>query len=170
GGVGRMGSTRRRAAVAGGALALVVLVGTAGPARSDTTFSGLAAADGVRVTISDPAVVPTGAELGLSGPSAQALVDSLGNSQAYAALPYPGDLAVAAPGLLRGQGASGVPEYPAYAASNRQGQPSADVTTPAGYALHATSDATSSKASAAGGATGDPAHAGATTTTASVTT
>lgn len=165
-----MTGKRRGAVLVGGGVVLITLVGVAGAARSETTFSALAAADGVRTTISDPGVVPTGATLGLSGPTAQAVIDSLGNSRAFASLPYPGDLAVSAPGLARGQGAAGVPDYPAYAASNSQGQPSSDVTTPAGYALHAKSDTSSSSATATGGGASDAANAGSSVSSATVAT
>ena len=57
------------------------------PAHSEATFSALAAADGVSTTVSDPSVIPVGAELGGSGPAAQAAVDSLGNSRTFASLP-----------------------------------------------------------------------------------
>jgi len=139
------------------------------PAHSDATFTALAAADGVSTTVSDPSVTPVGAELGGSGPAAQAAVDSLGNSRAFASLPYPGSLAVDAPGIARGSGATFVPDYPAYAASSSQGPTSTDVATPAGYGLHAKSDATSSEAHAAGGGSGDTAQAGLTRSDASVT-
>jgi hypothetical protein len=87
---------------------------------------------------------------------AQATLDSLGTSQAFASLPYPGGTVVGLPGLIAGVtgGKVALPAYPAYAYSD-------DPTTPyarrevAGYSLRAHRDG---KGSAGGAAAGLPSN------------
>jgi hypothetical protein len=117
----------------------------AGEGRFSGTFSALAAADGVRVTLFQPGVTLTKTLVDLGGPAAQATVNSLGESRAFASFPYPGDTAVAAPGLLRGAGNIPAPAYPLYVASDNPAVPKQE----AGdgpYALRAESTDSTSKA------------------------
>lgn len=117
---------------------------------ADTTprsWAADAAADGIRVQVivNDFLVVSNIVDAG--GPSAQAVVNAFGDSRAYAAYPYPGDIVLTAHGLSQGA----APKYPLIAQSDPT-QPNSDVT--AGpYALHARSsdDASSAVAQAAGG-------------------
>ena len=117
----------------------------AGEGRFSGTFSALAAADGVRVTLFQPGVTLTKTLVDLGGPAAQAALNSLGESRAFASFPYPGDTAVAAPGLLRGAGNIPAPAYPLYVASDNPAVPRQE----AGdgpYALRAESTDSASKA------------------------
>jgi hypothetical protein len=102
--------------------ALVVSVGfgstSASAAGFGGSFSALAAADGVRVTV----IVPNG---GLAdevvdggGPSAQARIDSLGTSKAFASFPYPGDTVANSPGLVRTLSGAPVPDPPFFVQSD----------------------------------------------------
>ena len=102
--------------------ALVVSVGfgstSASAAGFGGSFSALAAADGVRVTV----IVPHG---GLAdevvdggGPSAQARIDSLGTSKAFASFPYPGDTVANSPGLVRTLSGAPVPDPPFFVQSD----------------------------------------------------
>jgi hypothetical protein len=95
----------------------------AGEGRFSGTFSAVAAADGVRVTLVQPGVTLTKTLVDLGGPAAQSTVNSLGESRAFASFPYPGDTAVAAPGLLRGAGNIPAPAYPLYVASDNPAVP-----------------------------------------------
>jgi hypothetical protein len=122
------------------------------PAQADgaaPAFSATAAADGVRFSMTVPNAPGTSTPIDGGGPSAQAAVSSLGASQAFASLPYPGDLPVRLPGLLAGVGVAGVPQYPFYAASDHPTAPDARLEAP-GYLLSAMSREDRSAAKAAG--------------------
>ncbi|HEV7687556.1 MAG TPA: hypothetical protein VGQ80_13350, partial [Acidimicrobiia bacterium] len=119
---------RRLALPAAAALLVVAPVAAsvrpaAGEGRFSGTFASFASADGLRVTLVDPGVTLTKTLVDLGAPSAQATVNSLGESRAFAAVPYPGDTAVAAPGLLRGAGNIPAPAYPLYVASDHPAIP-----------------------------------------------
>lgn len=143
---------RRAGLAAAGALLMVAPLATtvrpaAGEGRFSGTFAAVASADSVRVTLVEPGVTLTKTLIDLGGPTAQAAVNSLGESRAYASFPYPGDTAVAAPGLLRGAGNIPAPDYPLYVASDNPAIPKQE----AGdgpYALRAESSDAVSKASA----------------------
>ncbi|MEW6471230.1 MAG: hypothetical protein AB1679_03080 [Actinomycetota bacterium] len=117
-------------AVAGTVLALGPVAGWVAPAAGESrfsgTFAGLAAADGVRVTLVQPGVTLTKTLVDLGGPSAQAAVNSLGESRAFASFPYPGDTVAGAHGLLRGAGNIPAPAYPLYISSDHPAAPQAE--------------------------------------------
>ena len=139
---------------AAGAIIAIPLAAVAAPMRppSDAatakSWSAVAAADGVRVQaiVNDFLVVSNIVDAG--GPSAQSVVNAFGDSRAYAAFPYPGEIVLTAHGLSQGA----APKYPLIAQSDPT-QPKSDVA--AGpYDLHAQSadDASSAIAqSSAGG-------------------
>jgi hypothetical protein len=86
----------------------------------------------------------------LTPSSAQAELDALGSSRAFASAPYPGELVVSLPGTVNGVGAGTfppVPSYPFYAASAHPSEPEAfeDV---GPYSLRATSADDASEATA----------------------
>ena len=163
---------RRRAILTAGLLSLPCLVLTAQPAlpapQPDGAFVGIAAADGVRVTIGMPGFAAVRDFVDAGGPTAQANVDSFGTSVGFAAWPNPGDVAIASSGLAKAVGFPvDIPPYPFYVSSSYPTQPEA--TTGNGpYALKATSTELTSTASAQSGADGDT-RAGLTRSTASVT-
>ena len=125
--------------------------------ESQAAFTATAAADGARFAMTVPNAPGTNTPIDGGGPSAQATVSSIGASQAFASLPYPGDLPVRLPGLLAGVGVPGVPQYPFYAASDHPTAPDASLEAP-GYSLRAASREDRSSAEAAGQAPdGNPA-------------
>jgi hypothetical protein len=157
---------RARVALALGVVALPLTplapaaISNAG-AVTPTAFSGTAAADGVRITLTIPGAPLSDQLIDLGGPTAQATLDTLGTSTGYAALPDPGSLLNSAPGLLTGllgQGFAGLPpiklgplpSYPVEITSDVDENP--NVTGGAGpYQITATSTTTKSTATALGG-------------------
>jgi hypothetical protein len=111
------------------------------------TFSGEAAADVVRVNLSIPNYLVVQTFVDGGGPSAQAAVDSLGTSQAFASFPYPGETGVAATGLISTLTGLSLPSYPFIANSSFPISPSATIDQP-GYHLAAHSGQSSSTSSA----------------------
>src|SRR5581483_2053234 len=84
------------------------------------TFGAVAAADAVRVTWVVPHAPASDTVLDVGGPSAQATLDSIGGSQAYASFPYPGENTVTAPALIAGAsgGKINLPAYPFWVGSS----------------------------------------------------
>jgi len=122
-------------------------VRSTGAGASPRSWSAQAAADGTRieVVVNDFLVVSNIVDAG--GPATQAVVNAFGDSRAYAAYPYPGEIALTAHGLSQGA----APPYPLIAQSDPT-QPKTDVA--AGpYELHArsTDDTSSALAKASGG-------------------
>jgi hypothetical protein len=168
---------RRILLVVGGSLVLAGTIGAVtshgSAARADDVpgsagFSGsyslTARGDALIVEIDDKGapLVPGGQLVFASPATAQATVDSLGNSQAFASAPYPGDflanLTGTVNGLLAGQ-APPVPPYPFIVTSNYPTTPSSN-TSVGPYVLDVTSAASTSQSQAKmGGLTGDPAVA-----------
>lgn len=96
------------------------------PAAAEGSFSGVSAADGVQAAVTSRGfLIVEGGAAGL--PSAQAAVDSLGQSVAYAAFPYPTDAALTVPGLVASAGGPALPRYPLIAQSSHPVTPSAAV-------------------------------------------
>ena len=111
------------------------------------SWAAIAAADGVRVeaVVKDFLVVANVVDAG--GPSAQSVVNAFGDSRAYAAYPYPGEIVLTAHGLSQGA----APKYPLIAQSDAT-QPKSDVSN-GPYHLHAESadEKSSALAHVAGG-------------------
>src|ERR1041385_7744437 len=104
------------AALAAG-LPLVALAGMA-PADTSTSYSGVAAADGVRITTSAPGFLVVEDFVDDGGPTAQATVSDVEGNRGYASVPYPGELAIAGPGLFAIATGHEFPgHYPFYVAS-----------------------------------------------------
>jgi hypothetical protein len=75
------------------------------------------------------------------GPVAQANVDTTGKATGFGSLPYPGENAVTAPGLLTFATGVPVPGYPFYARADYPVTPSSEVKDPGGtYSLRAAAD------------------------------
>src|SRR5713226_9150224 len=94
---------RRLFAAAAGVVALVLVVPlhvtgarADGPTGSYTTT---ARADAFRIGVSATGFI-VNSLADVSGPTAQARVDSLGTSVGFAAFPYPGDVITGVPGLV----------------------------------------------------------------------
>ncbi|MEW6475797.1 MAG: hypothetical protein AB1679_26375 [Actinomycetota bacterium] len=145
-------------ALAGGGVLTGSGVGRAGAAGEAASYEAVASAEGVRFSMSAPNFVAVETFIDGGGPVSQAVIDGLGNSHAFASLPYPGDLAISGPGLLAGlTGLPSPPPYPFYVNSSYPTKPEGKLAQP-GYELTATSGEASSESSAiTGGASGDSA-------------
>ncbi len=116
------------------------------------TFGAVASADAVRVTWIVPHAPASDTVLDFGGPSAQATLDSIGGSQAFASFPYPGENAVTAPALIAGAsgGQINLPSYPFWVGSTYPVTPKAE-SGGGPYAIKAESTDTSSTSSASVG-------------------
>jgi hypothetical protein len=127
---------------------------------STGTFSGTAVADAVRVNVSIPNYLLIQDFVDGGGPSAQAVLDSLGVSRAFASFPYPGELGVSATGLVSTLTGFSLPSYPLIANSDYPVQPERNVDQP-GLHLDTKSDPGSSVGDARfGETTGDTLEGG----------
>ncbi len=133
--------------MAGAGLLLLAVSGTGfmtGPgagAADARSLVGVAAASGMRATYTVPDYVVVSEFFDGGGPVAQANVDTTGKATGFGSLPYPGENAVTAPGLLTFATGVPVPGYPFYARADHPVAPSSEVKDPSGtYALKATAD------------------------------
>ena len=134
------------ATVAAG-LPLVAFVAMA-PAESSSSFSGVASADGLRITTSAPGFLVVEDFIDAGGPTAQAAVSDVEGNRGFASVPYPGELAIAGPGLFAiatGQQFPG--HYPFYVASANPTTPKNEYDVP-GLSMKTQSDAGSSSSEA----------------------
>lgn len=146
-------------------LAVAPLVAPGAFAAGETTcsnFDATAAADGVRSGVSSPGFLIV-EQVDIQGPAAQAAVNALGVSRAFAGAPYPGEAAMSAVALAGADPGS----YPLAVSSQYPAQPHSEADNPV-VQLEAESAELSSGASARGdgGSTGQPATAGAASATA----
>jgi hypothetical protein len=110
-----------------------------GPADFGTgTFKGQASADGIRATVSVKDYLIVEDILDGGGPTAQAALNSLGESTAFSSLPYPGATGVNATGLVSTLTGKSLPSYPFYVTSQNPSNPEVTVKQP-GYLMHAES-------------------------------
>src|SRR5665213_1233207 len=158
---------RVRTVIAAGGVALMI-VGSAGMAMASgapnvTSFTVSARGDAIAVEIIDPSapLFPNGEITDATPGTAQATVDALGESNAFASSPYPGDSIAGLPSLVNGLGGSGglppLPSYPFIVNTSYPSTPAADQTQ-GPYRLAATSSPDASSASARTGVvtTGSP--------------
>jgi hypothetical protein len=144
----------RRTGLALGAIALMAVgLGGSGTATATTadgvSFSASATADGGRMALFIPGASIADQIIDGGGPVAQADLDSLGSSGAFAATPYPGELGVIGPGIVASLvGAPQPPGYPFIAASRYPATPEQHVEYGQFYRLQANSGERSSEASA----------------------
>lgn len=113
----------------------LMLVGAPNRASAQTAPTGFTAsssADIIRVTTDFPGLPLSSSPVDSGGPTAQAYLDSLGNSQAYAAAPDPGTLVGGLPalgaGVLSGDGINlpfPIPAYPLSVTTDSATQPQA---------------------------------------------
>ena len=152
-----MRSRFRRARRVAGIVGIATLAVPMSPAGAESMrYQASAAADGARLSVTIPGATVVDQVIDGGGPTAQAAVDSLGNSSALAAQPYPGELAIIGPGL--GASLIGAPQPPAYpfvAASRHPSTPEQKVEPNPGYSLVARSTESASEASARSGAASD---------------
>jgi hypothetical protein len=134
--------------VAGAGLLLMTVSGTgfmtgtrAGAAAETRSLVGVASASGMRATYTVPDYVVVSEFFDGGGPVAQANVDTTGKATGFGSLPYPGENAVTAPGLLTFATGVPVPGYPFYVRADHPVTPTAEAKDPSGtYALKATAD------------------------------
>ena len=142
------------AVLASGALAAGALAANAAePAEPyHGTYSAAASADGLRVTMTLPAAPLSNTVADVGGPTAQAVLDSNGASQAFASFPYPGANAAVAGGLVKGasNGQIPAPDYPFYVVSYNPTVPEQHVGS-GPYSIAAQSSGTSSEGTASAG-------------------
>ena len=138
--------------------ALVVGVTTIGQGEgladssSPPTLEARATAEGGRFGFAVPGFAVVEQIIDGGGPVSDARIDALGNSRAFAALPYPGDHAINGPSNVAGlAGLPSPPAYPFYAGSTYPLQPESSMQQP-GWELHARSQEFTSEATATGGA------------------
>ena len=135
---------------AAAALAAVLTTGSAGAAEFTGSYFASANADGVRLTFIAPAASLSDTAADVAGPSAQAAMDSIGTSRAFASFPYPGETVVTSTGLVRTLSGAPVPDYPLYANSDHPLVPSQQIGSGV-FALRADSAARRSAATASVG-------------------
>jgi hypothetical protein len=139
--------TRLGVAVVAAGLPVAALA-TMAPADGTTSFSGVAAADGVRFTTSAPGFLVVEDFVDGGGPTAQAAVSDVEGNRSFASVPYPGELAIAGPGLFAiatGQQFPG--HYPFHVASAHPTKPTNAYEAP-GLSMTTQTDATSAQAAA----------------------
>lgn len=153
--------TRRRLRFAGlagvGAIAVMGVLAAAAPSAEadafDGTFSTLATAHGLRIQVVVANAPLTNNVLDAGGPSALAVLDSVGDSHAYSSFPFPGEIPATAPGLVRGaSGAPVPPDYPFFVASRYPGVPKQEFDAAAVTLRAASSSDVSTAIASAGGA------------------
>ncbi|HEX3898000.1 MAG TPA: hypothetical protein VHW74_02425 [Mycobacteriales bacterium] len=118
---------------------------------SGGSYTATGQADGFFLTLTNSAI-PLVSAVEAGGPTAQATLDSLDQSNSFASFPYPGQEEVGVPGLVGSIVGLPVPAYPAYV-SGSFGQPAQDKNL-AGIDLQASSTHTVSSATATVGGNG----------------
>lgn len=107
------------------------------PAEVRSLVAG-ASAQGMRMGYSVPDQFAVSQFIDGGGPVAQVSIDSTGKAIGFGSLPYPGENAVAAPGLLTLATGAPVPPYPFYAEASHPVTPTSEVKDPSGaYTLSA---------------------------------
>ena len=120
-------------AVGGGLLLAAAMV--PGPAHAESSFTALASAMAVDVTVAndDFPLIPV---LEAAGPYAGASLGSTGQGTAFASNPYPGTTVAELPATAAGLAGLPIPAYPFFVATSSDDEPS-DYSQP-GLELHAT--------------------------------
>jgi hypothetical protein len=141
---------RARSSAVAGAVALVVGLSAGSPVHAaprPTGFVAVASASGGRLTLTVPDFAVVEDVIDGGGPVAQAVLDT-GTATSFASLPYPGDNAIAFPGLFNAATGQDLPAgYPFYVRASHPTVPEQQLSDPSGsYDLAARA--------AGGGATG----------------
>jgi len=113
--------------------------GTAHAERAERSVVLRASAQGVRMSYTIPNYVVVSQLFDGGGPVTQSEADSTGRATSFSALPYPGENAIAAPGVLSVALGRSVPlAYPFYVRADYPTAPSAELKDPSGsYSLSA---------------------------------
>jgi hypothetical protein len=126
-------------------------------AQADATYAAVAEATGARLIFTNESI-PLNVAPQVQGPSATAKQNSLQQSDALAAFPYPGDDIAGIPGVVGGTANAPLPPYP-FVIATSYGDGAKQLSYP-GIELRSESTSTLTQATATGGSTG----AGATST------
>jgi hypothetical protein len=143
-------STVHRALALGTAAALLVVGGLVlgGQASADASYTGTAEAGGLRLILTNQSI-PLNISPQAQGPLASATQNSLQQSDALAAFPWPGQDVAGLPGVTAGSTGLPLPGYP-FVVSTSLGDAPAKLSYP-GIELHAESAKTLTQATATGG-------------------
>lgn len=157
--------------LSGAAAIVACLLGAPGTAAAaegaEDTCPVVASAQGVQLMGRQSDQLVLQGATGASLPHAQACVNfAISDSSGFAGGPYPGDLVLTAPALVRGATGLPVPDYPAHAASRSPGTEDSEIEQP-GFSLSSHSSETSTEARAHTGVGRDGAEAGSALVTAS---
>jgi hypothetical protein len=137
--------------LSGVALAGLVPTGNAGADGAlPSSFELTAVADGIRVATTIPGAPLSDGLVDVSTSSTQAVIDAVGVSRSYAAVPYPGATLTNLPDVLRGASGAPIPSYPFIAAADYPTVPEGTTAQP-GVNLKANSGAGRSEGSLVSG-------------------
>lgn len=136
--------TLHRIAVIAGVFALLAAAPAASEVSVWSSYEVVASADGIRVDLVVPGGPLSDHVFDGGAPRAQARIDGLGTSSAYAAGVYPDDLTLTVPGLASGITGLPIPAYPLIAASSYPTRPSDEIDLAAAALRAESSDHTSS--------------------------
>lgn len=147
-----MASVHRKA---GALLGTALVLGTGAffspEASADATYSALAEATGTRLIFTNESI-PLNVAPQIQGPTASAKQNSLQQSDAYAAFPYPGEEVAGVPGVVGGVAGVPLPAYP-FVISTSFGDGARQLSYP-GIELRSESAESLTQATATGGSTG----------------
>lgn len=142
---------RKAGAAVGVALGLAFVPLISADAQADATYAGVAEATGTRVIFTNESI-PLNVAPQLQGPTASAVQNSLQQSDAYAAFPYPGEEIAGIPGVVGGAAGVPLPAYP-FVIATSFGDGAKQLSYP-GIELRSESTETLTQATATGGSTG----------------
>jgi hypothetical protein len=124
----RKGKSMRYLVAAATFVAAALVVPAVAPAQESTQYSGVAAGDGIRVRFHVPDFLVVEDFVDAGAPTAQASLDSIGGSNAFASAPYPGQTMVTGPGTFAIATGIQLPGgYPWYTASSFPAAPESKV-------------------------------------------
>lgn len=112
------------ACIVAGGVASLPLRGGVALGQTRLSYSGTAASDGTRLTVTIPNFIAVDTPVDGGGPTAQARLDSFGTSTAFASAPYPGDAGANLPSLIAGFTGAPVPAYPLIVTASYPAEPS----------------------------------------------
>jgi hypothetical protein len=120
-------------------------------AKADATYAAVAETTGTRLIFTNESI-PLNVAPQIQGPTARAAQNSLQQSDAYAAFPYPGDDIAGAPGVIAGASGLPLPGYP-FVIATSYGDGAKQLSYP-GIELRSESTGTLTQATATGASTG----------------
>jgi hypothetical protein len=125
-------------------------------AGAEGSFSAVAGSEGLRISVLAGGAPVSDVLADGGSPVVQSVLDSLGTSQAFASVAYPGDLLLSLPGLIAGvsNGRLTPPNYPLIVSSDATTTPKKEVVLP-GLSMTASSEAARSGAATTIGGTGE---------------